>query len=78
MTEILTFEKNSVKILFHFLKQIFELPNLPTLTNYISIDRVFSWLFINMNNSIFHDVWIYLESIAGSTSFHTQTGTLYP
>ena len=48
---------------------MFDLPNLPTLTNYISIDRVFSWLFINMNNSIVYDVWIYLESITGSTWF---------
>ena len=56
---------------------VFKLINISTLTNHISIDRIFSWLFINMKNSIVHDVRIYLGSTA-SISLHTQTTTLYP
>ena len=57
---------------------VFELLNISTFTNHISIDRIFSWLFIIMKNSIVHDVWIYLGSITGSNSLHTQPATLYP
>ena len=78
LAEIFTFEKIVWKNLFYCLKHIFKLLKQSILTYYISIDMGLIWLFINMKNSIVHDVWIYLESIAGSISFHTQTGTLYP
>ena len=44
---------------FKYFFTVFELLYISTLTNHISIDRIFSWLFIIMKNSIVHDVWIY-------------------
>ena len=44
---------------FRYFFTVFELLNISILTNHISIDRIFSWLFIIMKNSIVHDVWIY-------------------
>ena len=48
------------------------------ITEIFTLDRDFNWLLINMKNIIVHELMIYVESITGSTSSHTQTATLYP
>ena len=55
---------------------VFELLNISTLTNHISIDRIFSSLFINIKNSIVHCVDLFREHYREYLTSHPNRYTL--